>query len=131
MRLRYNPHLLGLGAPGLAQVAIRKKILCVFLPSPGVGTVAKLLKEAGFSVATAQNFRSALQGLYSDSPDAVLLDKKFTILDGLPSADIIQGILPQAIVKIVNLNDANFPQLVELLKDKLRPQANAAGTTRG
>ncbi len=101
-------------------MARRKKILCVFSPSPAVGELAKLLKEAGFSVVTAHSFRSALLGLYSENPDGVLLDRKFAILDGLSSVGIIEGVLPRAVVIVLSTNDPNIPNVLQTLMDKLR-----------
>jgi DNA-binding response OmpR family regulator len=109
-------------------MAKRKKILCIFLPSPAAGELAKSLKQSGFTVLTAHNFHSALQGLYSESPDAVLLDRRFAILDGLSSAAIIEGILPHAVVLLVNANDPNLPEIIETLNKKFG-KANEAGAS--
>jgi CheY-like chemotaxis protein len=107
-----------------------KKVFCVFLPSAGVGELTKLLKDAGFAVSTAHSFPSALQWLHTEGPDAILLDENFAILDGLSSADIIRGILPDPLVVFVDANDPKLPGVVQSLSDSLRNrQANGTGTS--
>ncbi len=107
-----------------------KKVFCVFLPSAGLGELTKLLKDAGFAVSTAHSFPSALQWLRTEAPDAILLDEKFAILDGMSSADIIRGILPNALVVFVDANDPNLPAVVQSMRDSLRSrQANGTGAS--
>ncbi len=69
-----------------------KNVLCVFLRSPALDELTKLLKEAAFTVITAHSFSSAVQWLHTERPDVILLDETFTIFDGLPSTEIIKEI---------------------------------------
>jgi DNA-binding response OmpR family regulator len=102
--------------------------VCAFLPTAGLGVLTKLLKVAGYSVITATSFPSALRWLHTEAPDAILLDEKFAILDGLSSADIIREILPNAVVILVNANDPNLSAVVQSLSDRLgKRQMNGAG----
>ncbi len=90
--------------------------------------LTKLLKEAGFTVVTAQSLPSALQWLHTEAPDAILLDQKFTVLNGLSSGEIIKEILPDAVVILVDPNAPNLSGLVQSVIDRLaNQQANGAG----
>ncbi len=95
-----------------------------------MGELTKLLKEAGFRVITAHNVPSALHWLHTEAPDAILLDEKFTTLDGLSSAAIIKGILPNAVVILANANDPNLAEVVQSLSDMLGSrQVDGAGAS--
>ncbi len=100
-------------------MARRKKILCAFPPSRDFSELAKLLKQAGFSVVTAHSFHSALQWLRTEAPDAVLVDDAFSTVDGLSSADIISAILPHALVVFLGADGPKSPAIVQTLTRRL------------
>ncbi len=91
----------------------------MFASSPGLGELTKLLKSAGFTVMTAQNFASAVQLMRPEDPDAVLLDADFAVLDGVPTVEIVKAILPDALVVFVNPNDPNLQTVAQSISDKL------------
>ncbi len=103
-----------------------KNVLCVFLRSPALDELTKLLKEAAFTVITAHSFSSAVQWLHTEVPDVILLDEKFTLVEGLSSTDIIKEMLPNAIVGLVDIGNANLPAIVQAVKDTFT-QANDKG----
>jgi CheY-like chemotaxis protein len=85
-----EPTLAPDGAPSVAPVAARRKVLIVDDNVDGAETLAEILRLRGHLVRTANGGQQALTLAERDPPDVILLDIGMPGMDGLTAARLIR-----------------------------------------